>query len=427
MTRRELSNPWAEAAILGALLTPGSERHVEAVATLEVEDFATEDHRLIYGVILDLLREGSAVEVSTVVGLLSSRAQLDDAGGVDGIGNLMSLSSTSPDATRSHVATVQGVGRLRRIHGACRAIVADVEDPSVDAAGIVDHAAQRLMDAAASKGSSRMVTTAEVTHEAWDALQVMDEAEDGVVGAPTGMGAIDRLTGGLKPGELWVVAARPSVGKTAWAVQACLAMGQRGLGSALISLEMPAKRIMHRMWAHEANANLRLPRGPEESTRLGKAITRVQSMPIRILDAHHLGIVELRAKVQAAHRASPLAAVVVDYLGLMQHPKADRHDLRIGETTRALKIMSREFGLAVVCLHQLSREHEKQNRPPVLSDLRDSGSIEQDADVIVFLHVPDKQREESLHWIVAKNREGRTGGVVVSADRGTGRFYSVGV
>lgn len=424
MNTRPLSNAIAEQSLLGGILS--FEGYEEAYASITPEDFAIPQHREIFRAVLTLVQSGSPTDVTTVANLLHSTGRLEDAGGVPYLSGLCDGAALTLPSAIGHAEALQRVARLRRVHEAARAILRDVEDPEVAEGDVVSSAAQRLMDAAADGGATRMVSLGEATEEAWADLLASDAAPGGVVGAVTGMPFVDRCTGGLKGGELIIIGARPSVGKTGWAIQACLAMGHKGQGSALVSLEMPTRKILRRMWAHEANVDLRRPRDPAESRRLNDAVLRVRDMPIRVLDVtRSIGVVELRAKIQAAHRARPLAAVIVDYLGLMQHPKADRQDLRIAETTRQLKIMAREFDIAIVALHQLSRENEKQNRAPVLSDLRDSGAIEQDADVVIFLHVPNRDDERQMQWIVAKNREGPTGATDVTADRDTGRFYGV--
>jgi replicative DNA helicase len=420
---RPLASLMAEQCLLGAILSfDGMD---EAYADLRPEDFSEHQHRRIFSAILHLVQSGAPTNFTVVGEYLHARGELEDVGGLRYLVGLVDGAAMTLATAKAHAETIQGVARLRRVHEAARAILRDVEDPALPEEDVVGAAAQRLMDAADSGSRSRMVTTAEATDRAWQSLLEADSAEDGVAGARTGMGYIDRKTGGIKPGELWVVGARPSVGKTAWAINAALAMGQRGEGCAIVSLEMPRDILMRRLWANEAKVDLRRPRDPDESRRLSEAVQRVRDMPIRIMEAVSAGPVSIRAKAQAAHRARPLAVLIIDYLGLMDHPLADRHDLSIGKTTRALKSMAMEFGIGVVALHQLSRENEKQNRAPVLSDLRDSGSIEQDANVILFLHVPDKRDERQMQWIIGKNREGPVGFTDVTADRETGRFYGV--
>ena len=421
---RPLVSIMAEQAVLGAALSFPGEME-EGFAHLQPDDFASREHRTLFGAVLDLIQAGKPTDPVAVADLLHARGEIE-AVGMAYLAELLSAASLTLPSCRAHADSIAAHARLRRIHEAAIFILRDVEDPSVAADGLVDSAAQRLMDAAARGGETRMVTAAEVTREAWEDLRRSDDAPDGVLGATTGLRLVDWYTGGMQPGQLWVVAARPSVGKTAWAIQAMLAMARKGQASALVSLETPARKIMRRLWGNEAGVNLREPRDAVQSRLLGEAVQRVKDAPIRILDVTRaIGVVDLRAKIQAAHRAEPLAVVVIDYLGLMDHPRADRRDLAIGETTRALKIMAREFGVAIVMLHQLSRANEKERRPPVLSDLRDSGNIEQDVDVGIFLHLPDSADEENLEIRIAKNRDGPIGGIGVKADRGCGRFYQL--
>jgi replicative DNA helicase len=423
---RELEAHISERYVLGAVMSFAEELREE---TAELHDglFAVSAHRRILHAVTVCQAAGRAPNVIAVASVLHERGQLESVGGWDYLGGLCDMAPHALDLP-GHMEQLRRAATLRDLAGLAKDMRSRIDDPSVEADSILDHVSSRLLEVAADAGADGPKRARALTESALDLLQALDAAPDGILGATTGLPLLDYMTRGIQPGQLWYIGARPAVGKSSFALQMMLAQAERGHASTLFSLEMDAERLMHRLWSRSSLVDLRRSdRSQLELDRLNHALARVMESPIRIDDARRgLSVAQMRGRLASIHRSEPQAVAYLDYLGLLRLPDGDRHDLRVGAASWGLKGMARELRIGVVALTQLNRMTESRtDRKPMLSDLRDSGSLEQDADVVIFLHQPRTEDPRTLELTVAKNREGPTGTIYLDVQRETGCFSQI--
>ncbi len=431
------SSPEAERAVLAAvLLEPSLLAVVEA--KLAVEDFDAEGHRLIYGAFLRLARAGGAIDLRTVQGELERRGELAAAGG---LGYLATLDVDLPDLSRvgAYAEIVAERSRRRRVILAGERLVAGARRGALSGEELARQAAELAALAAGGEAGGRVVPVGLV------ALEALLEVEEGASGESWGgraAGAIgtpfpglDALTGGLKPGRLVIVGGRPGQGKTTFALNlaehAALALGVRTL---LVSLEMAAEELAAKLlsararvpgWVFELGAV-----SENDWRRLDAASRELAKAPLYLAEAGCLTLERLEAQCRA-QALFGLRLVVVDYLQLLELPRAANRNLALGDASRRLKLLAKELGLTVVLLSQLSREPERRQDPrPRLADLRESGNIEQDADLILFpfrreVYEPEApEAKGKAEIVVAKNRFGALGSAAVRFEGAFSRFVA---
>jgi replicative DNA helicase len=432
----------AETAILGAVMLENTV--FEQVAeSLRGDEFYFEKHRRIYEAMAAAYDDGEPIDLVTLAARLRSAGTLDEAGG---IGYLTELATATPTT-----ANVMHYVRIVKDHAIHRRALQQVQG-LVAAAGRAESGAElvqkmqmvtaTLEDEVAPKKDFVPIGAALV--EAYERIEQMAANPDsrGITGLESGYPDLDRMTAGFQPGDMIIVAARPSVGKTAFALNIAQNVGRNGETVALFSLEMPISQLVQRMLCAEANIDAgRMRTGylqEDDWTKLTAAIGVLSERKIFIDDSATITASEIRAKCRRLKKEQGLDLVIVDYLQLI-HPGARRRENRqveVAEISRSLKQIAKELEVPVIALSQLSRGVEqRQDKRPMLSDLRESGSIEQDADIVAFLYRDDYYDKETekkniIEIIIAKQRNGPVGTVelvflkqfnkFVSLDRGHG-------
>jgi replicative DNA helicase len=439
----------AEQATLGAALISRTavERMLEM---LQRDDFYLEAHRKIYDVIAYLSERDIPSDELTVPEELRRREQLDAVGG---IAYITTLAESVPTAAHVeyYARTVSEKSTLRKLIDASNEIIAMAHQQDEEVDHIVDGAERLIFSVAQRRMNQGFVNIRTVLMDAMERLELVRASDSRLTGATTGFGPLDQMTSGLQSGDLVIVAGRPSMGKTSL----CLAFGVNAAAAghpvAIFSLEMSREQLAHRMICSEAKVDgMRLRTGflrtnteDDESdwTRLGRAIGRLGDLPIFIDDATDISVLEMRAKCRRLKSEFGLGMVIVDYLQLARgHGRPENRNQEISTIARALKSMARELECPVVALSQLSRNVERrEDKRPMLSDLRESGSIEAEADVVMMLYrsryynregadeamaEPPRGQEwlEETELIVAKHRNGPVGTVRLGFLRRYARF-----
>lgn len=435
----DLTHPEAERAVLGALLIAGAELLAEIGADLAPADFWEHRNRLIFDAMIAAAAEKLPVDVRTVQAELERRGNLAAAGGIV---YLSALDLDLPDLSRAHA-----YARIVRDAAIRRRLLADIRTAGqrlgTEGAPIAEVVSELHL---AIRETDRAIAVDEL-HMMADSLDtVMERLEhpvaSGLVGITTGYPELDRMTLGWGPGQLVVVAGRPGMGKTALACCMARAAAEAGAPGAIFSLEMGRDELAARMACAETGIPFwRIRSGHMASGERAMVLRAVQKLSrLRLLlnDSPHLTTARLASLVRRAQRDYGAAFAVIDYLGLMASsdgPKAETRNLEVAEISRALKVLSKELSIPIIALHQLNRGSEKRSDPrPMLSDLRDSGAIEQDADVVLLIYRdgadgrPPKDGEApstEAELIVAKQRNGMTGTVRVRQRLEAFRFDSL--
>jgi replicative DNA helicase len=419
----------AEVAILGAmLLDPVAV--VDATAKLQAEDFSLDSHQRIYRGILELLAVGHAVDYVTVIEALNKRHELDAIGGRE---YLFALTEGIPRGMNieSYVRIVKDKSLLRQIMGICTeglAIAADHEDEATTVLNNIEQKLAEVADSAIQRGFSGI---SDIVANSFGSIDALYEQGREVTGLATHYIEFDKMTSGLQSGELIIIAARPSMGKTAWAInigQNCAVRDAKVV--AIFSLEMSKESLLRRMLASEAMVGSRklqtgfIPR--EDKGKLIAALDRLMNSKMFVDDTPGITLAEMRAKCRRLiQQEGQLDLIVIDYLQLMTGSNTtgkkgfENRTQEVASISRGLKALAKELRVPVVALSQLSRGSEQRtgDKKPLLSDLRESGSIEQDADVVAFIHREeyyDRENEDlkgKAEIIIAKQRNGPTGSI----------------
>lgn len=422
----------AEQSVLGAVLLDreAAERCSEL---LKPEDFYREPHRRIFAAVVELVARREAVDVITVAEELGRAGHLEAVGGLTYLSDLTAAVPATANAPH-YARIVADKAVLRELLRAASEIAESVYAGDEDPDAVVDAAEARIFRIAeARRGGRPFRPLKDVLMQTFADLERLYEHKGEVLGTPTGLSELDRLTTGFHPAEFIVLAARPSQGKTALALNIALAAATRGAHVGFFSLEMAAEQLALRLLCMAAGVAGERVRsgflGEEDWPKLGHALGRLAEAPIYIDDTPNLSIMELRARARRMRAECGVELLVVDYLQLMHgRGRAENRQQEIAEISRSLKALARELEVPVLALSQLSRAVEaRENRRPQLSDLRESGAIEQDADVVIFIYQDPKLSEDpsrryEMELIVAKQRNGPTGPVPVIFHRHLGRF-----
>ncbi len=412
----------AEQAVLGGLMLDN--RSWDKIAdVVSDEDFYRNDHRLIFRAITDLSERNEPADAVTISEHLEKSAQLDKAGG---LGYLGALAKDTPSAAniRAYANIVRERAMLRELISVGSDIAGSAHaTDGRDATELVDEAERRVFEIAerGQRRGSGFQPIKKILPDTIDRLDMLSASDSDISGLPTGFTELDRMTAGFQRGELIIIAGRPSMGKTSLAVNICenAAIGA-GLPVAIFSMEMSAEQLSFRMIGSIGRvnqSNLRRGRFSDEDwSRINSAVAMMADAPIFIDDTPALSPTEIRARARRLKREHGLGLVVVDYLQLMQvSGTTENRATEISEISRSLKALAKELDIPVVALSQLNRSVEQRtDKRPVMSDLRESGAIEQDADVIVFIYReevydPDTVRKGVADIIIAKQRNGPIG------------------
>jgi replicative DNA helicase len=412
----------AEISVLGAMLQD-SIAVQRATEQLKPEDFYQPEHRELFQVMEDLNRHQAPIDLTTLQAELSRKGTLE---GVGGLRYLMKIVHDVPTSAnvRSYIDIVREKSILRRLIAACGAISKDSYSQQKDVRTILDEAEKAIFDIVMDRQEGETLKPiSEVIVKTLDQIQELDRLKGEIAGVPTGFIDLDRLLTGLHPGELIVVGARPAMGKSSFAMNVAEhAALNKGKVTAIFTLEMPREQIAMRMLCSDAKVDMqRVRRGTlrdEDWTKLAETLGPLAAAPLYIDDTAAITPTQLRSRCRQLKMDKGLDLVVVDYLGLMRADgKTENRQLEVSEISRQLKAIALELKIPVVACAQLSRANkDRVDKRPMLSDLRDSGSIEQDADVVMFLHREEYYNKETEdknigEVIISKQRSGPLGTV----------------
>jgi replicative DNA helicase len=432
----------AEMAVLGAMMLD-KEAASKVIQILPPDSFYRETHRIIYQAMLSLAERNQPVDIITINDELRRIGKLADVGGSLYLSELNMRTPTAANVEH-HARIVFEKALKRRLIGAAMEIIANSYSESTDAFEELDAAEQKIFQIAESRGNRSyhsMKRLAFETMEMLEALSARRSEGNEVVGVPSGLQKLDGLLGGFQRSDLVILAARPSMGKTALAMSmARNAAIDYKHAVAFFSLEMSAQQLVMRLISAEARVDAhRLRTGDlknEHWQQIVSTIHRLTEAPMYIDDTPALGIMELRARARLMKREHNIKMIVIDYLQLMHAPKAESREREISMISRGLKQLAKELDIPIVALSQLNRSVESRgDKRPMLSDLRESGSIEQDADVVMFVHRPEYYgipQDEDGHptegmaeVIIGKQRNGPTGTAKVAFVSEYARFENL--
>ncbi len=429
----------AEQSVLGALLID-RDAVIEVADFLRPVDFYRPANATIFDVILELYDRREPVDIVTVSEALERRDALEQVGGSAYLTSLINLTPTAVNAIH-YGRIVERKGVLRNLIGAAGKIAAIGYDDSADVSESIDRAEAELFAVSERRVDSGFSPLKTLLHSAYDRLDYLHQHKGEISGIRTGFADLDALTSGLQKSDLIVLAARPSIGKTSLALNfAEHAAVREGKTVGVFSLEMSKEQLVLRLLSSVANIDSqRLRTGFLEEmdfTRLAPAMNALAEAPMFIDDTPNISTMELRTKARRLQAESGLDLIIVDYLQLMQSTVSSRDSNRVqevSEITRGLKGLARELQVPVVALSQLSRQAEmRESKEPRLSDLRESGSIEQDSDLVMFLW-REKERGgeqeedpegEIINLRLAKHRNGPTGETKLYFRKRQTRFVS---
>jgi len=431
---RSISPPYvldAERSVLSALLIDAevAMQYVEESGLLP-SDFYADKHRVLFESILDLMEKGRRVDAVSVADALNRRAMLDEIGGPMAISMIEAI-MPGPASAAMHTRMVVDKSRLRVVAKAAASVLEKTRlGHSVD--DVVEELELSINMANRARGGTTFANLANVAREAMDSMPALGAPRPGI---KLGFADVDRLFR-LVPGDLVIVAGRPSMGKTQFVVDVIKDVTvHRNVPTAFFSLEMTSAQVMTRLIGSECGIDLDRMKVPgHEMVTITGAAGDCAAAPLMLDDAPGVSIGDIRARARAAHRRTPLGLIVVDYLQLVHTEDTGNTATDVGRISKGLKTLARELSTTVVALSQLNRGVEmRADKRPVMSDLRESGAIEQDADVIAFLYreeyyarekTPDDKRGVA-EVIVGKNRKGPTGAAMVRFDMSIPRFTNL--
>lgn len=426
----------AETAVLGAMLLSREAVH-RAEEILTEDAFYREAHRKIFRAIMNLSERNEAADLITVTEELRKMGDLDEMGGASYVSSVLDAVSTSANV-EYHSRLVLEKAVLRRLINVSTQIVERSYDAEEASAEIVDWAEQQIFGITSLRDKREFIPLKELLTHTFEIIQELYEEKRVVTGVPTGFQDLDRMTAGLQPSDLIVIAGRPSMGKTSLALNMAENAAIRfKIPSAVFSLEMSREQLVQRLLCSEARVEShRLRTGylkESEWPLLTDAAGRLAEAPIYIDDTPGISLMEMRAKARRLKSKADLGVVIVDYLQLARgYQNPENRQQEISQISRGLKALAKELNVPVVALSQLSRAVEqRESRRPVLSDLRESGAIEQDADLVMFIYreevyKPDKEEAKGVaEVIIGKHRNGPTGVVKLAFFDQYTRFESL--
>ncbi len=430
--------PWsqeAEQAVLGAMLLDQDAALLATELVLD-EMFYREGNRRLFRAMVSLVERRTVIDHVTLREELGRRGELDAVGGADYLADLVDAVPTAANL-EYHARIVKDKAILRRLIETSTGIITEAYDGRSTASDLLDKAESRIFQISQERGSEGFSRLKEMLWPTMERIEALQRSGKSITGVPSGFVDLDRLTSGFQPSELVIVAARPSMGKTAFCLNIATHAAVEGEGVAIFSLEMSRDQLVQRMLTAEARVDSqRVRQGglrDADFTNLARAAGVLQSCPVWIDDTPSLSLLEMRSKARRLKADNDIKMVVVDYLQLMRSPEyAENRVQEISDISRSLKALARELAVPVVALSQLSRASEQRGgeRRPILSDLRDSGAIEQDADLVMFIHRPeyydreDESKKGLADIMLAKNRNGPTGDVQLRFSREYTRFDS---
>jgi replicative DNA helicase len=423
---------FAEQSVLGGMLL-SKDAIADVVEHLTEMDFYSPAHQTIYACVLDLYGRGEPADAVTVAAALSRTGDLNRVGGPNYLHTLVAGVPTAANAGY-YAKIVREKAILRRLVQAGTRIAQLGYNAEGEVDAIVDRAQAEVYDVTAAKTSEDYAPLSELMEAALVEIDAIANRGGEMVGVPTGFTDLDSLTNGLHPGQMIVVAARPAMGKSTVGLDFTRSASiKNGLTSAIFSLEMSRNEIVMRLLSAEAQIPLQRMRSGQMSDsdwqKLAKHMGRVSEAPLFIDDSPNLTMMEIRAKCRRLKQRHQLRLVVIDYLQLMSSGRrVESRQQEVSEFSRSMKLLAKELDVPVIAISQLNRGPEqRQDKRPMISDLRESGSIEQDADIVMLLHREDAYEADSprageADFIIAKHRNGPTSTIPVAFQGHYSRF-----
>ena len=412
----------AEQAVIGSMLTD-KEAVIAAIEALREEDFYREDNKIIYSAILNLYNRGEPIDVITLKSELSAMGKLEAVGGLEYIVELPEKVPTTSNVDQ-YIKIVEEKSLLRNLIKTANDIITLGYDPTQDVEGIIDNSEKKIFEVMQKKNQKGYSSIKDILVDTFTELEQLYNKKQHVTGVPTGFADLDMKTAGLHNSDLILVAARPAMGKSAFALNiATNAALKANIPVVIFSLEMSKEQMVNRILCSEAMVDSNKVRTgtleEEDLAKLAEASGVLSEANIYVDDTPGISIMEIRAKCRKMKLEKDIGLVVIDYLQLVQGSgkRGASREQEIAEISRSLKILAKEIKVPVIALSQLSRAPELRNdHRPILSDLRESGSIEQDADIVMFLYRDDyynenSEKKDTAEVIIAKHRAGPTGTV----------------
>jgi replicative DNA helicase len=446
MTQRLPSSIEAEQAILGAILVYEDAIRITMEAGLDSADFYLDANRRIYQTMTALAEQSKVVDRTLLLDRLNDQSVLSRVGGEEYIWLLLDT-ATTPANLKHYIGLVQDKARMRLLHETASKIAVDSVDGQNEIDEVLDEAERRILDITRSRRTSEFRDSKDVISEVMARIELMSENKTGITGMKTGYKDLDNLTAGFQRGDLIILAARPSMGKSALALNFGMQMAHLNqLPVAVFSLEMPAEQLMMRMLSAKSRiGGSKLRTGFLEGTdhlALTEAANDMRQTPIYFDDTPGIKVAEIFAKCRKLQAEQGLCAIIIDYIQLITGShRSENRQQEVSEISRSLKSLARELKVPVIALSQLSRAVDSRtDKRPILSDLRESGAIEQDADIVMFLYreeyynrysddglgekpVEDDNGSENVELNIAKHRNGATKMIEFSFRRSISAFY----
>lgn len=418
----------SERALLGALLLRPDAIH-DVSDTIKSTSFYAEKHRLIFGTMRELAERGNPIDLLSLSERMQDQGLIERIGGRSYIAEMIN-SAPAPGNLLHYADLVYRKSLMRSLIDASYSIVESAYDDSRETLDVLDEAEKLIYHIGNASASHKFISISDKAHEAWDRIESLSKKEDGIRGVPSGFPNLDNLLSGFHSSDLIILAARPSVGKTSFALDiARNAAVKHNIPVGIFSLEMSSDQIIDRMLSAESFVDSWKIRtgqikNEEDFDHIRDALESLSKAPIFIDDKPGNNILSMRAVARRLKRERGIGLLVVDYLQLMSPTSTKSSDSMVQQVTeisRSLKSLARELEVPVIALSQLSRAVEQRGGKPRLSDLRDSGSIEQDADVVMFIHREDKTNKENSRTgiaeiLIEKHRNGPTGMVELFFD-----------
>ena len=412
----------AEQAVLGSMLTD-QDAVIAAIEVLKPEDFYREDNKIIFEAVLNIYNRAEPIDIITLKSELASMGKLESIGGLEYIAQLPDKVPTTANAER-YVKIVEEKSMLRNLVKTANEIINLGYDETENVEDIMDTAEKKIFDVMQRKNQKGYSAIKDILIDTFTQLENLYNQKGHITGVPSGFAELDRKTAGFHGSELILIAARPAMGKSAFAFNIGTYAATRAGGPvAIFSLEMSKEQMANRILCSEALVDSNKVRTgeleDEEWAKLAQTSGELSTAEIYIDDTPGISVMEIRAKCRKLKLERNIGLVIIDYLQLIQGTgkRGTNREQEIAEISRSLKILAKELNVPVIALSQLSRAVEgRPDHRPMLSDLRESGSIEQDADIVMFLYRDDYYNENSdkkniAEVIIAKQRSGSTGTV----------------
>lgn len=408
--------------LFGSMLTD-KDAVSAAIETLKEDDFYREDNKAIYAAILNLYNRSEPIDIITLRSELSAMGKLEAVGGLEYIAALPDKVPTTANAGQ-YIKIVEEKSTLRNLIKTANELITLGYDPTQEVENIIDSAEKKIFEVMQKRSQTGYSSIKDILVDTFTQLEQLYNQKQHVTGVPTGFADLDYKTAGLHPSDLVLVAARPAMGKSAFALNIATNAAVRAhVPVVIFSLEMSKEQMVNRILCSEAMVDSNKVRtgtiDDDEWAKLAAASGQLSEAQIFIDDTPGISIMEIRARCRKLKLEKDIGLVVIDYLQLVQgsNKRGGSREQEISEISRSLKILAKEIGVPVIALSQLSRAPEQRpDHRPMLSDLRESGAIEQDADIVMFLYRDDYYNEDSekkniAEVIMAKHRAGSTGTV----------------